>query len=462
MRESPHLFLVDQIGYLCNTKRNMIPEKRKVIVIGGGTFSHIRNHLALAAPAFGETARKIYELADERFEKMQVLLYLTRMAMDSYEHVPVQSRKLVTNEDVMDLVEELKADLSVKVIFFNPALVDFEGEVEGTTETGHLHHRLIIRSGKHAERLKTSEGPRKIRITPTQKLIKGIRDGRKDITLVAFKTTTGATEDEQYLAGLELLKKNSVNLVLANDVVTRTNMIITPEEARYHVTTDRDEALRQLVDMTWHRSHLTFTRSTVVEGTPVPWDSPEVFDSLRKVVNYCITHRAYKPFNGATVGHFACKISPTEFLTSIRKSDFNRLHEIGLVRVKTDGEDSVIAYGAKPSVGGQSQRLVFGEHPEYDCIVHFHCPIREGSPVPVVSQREYECGSHQCGENTSRGLAKFGNLSAVMLDNHGPNIVFHHSIDPQEVIHFILDNFVLDGKTGGQVEIGYLKQEKVY
>jgi hypothetical protein len=40
-----------------------------------------------------------------------------------------------------------------------------------------------------------------------------------------------------------------------------------------------------------------------------------------------------------------------------------------------------------------------------------------------------------------------------MLDNHGPNIVFNHSIDPQEVIDFIVENFDLALKTGGPVAI---------
>jgi hypothetical protein len=281
--------------------------------------------------------------------------------------------------------------------------------------------------------------------------------------VVGFKTTSGATEDEQYVAALDLMKKNSLNLVLANDIKTRVNMIVTPEEARYHVTTDRQEALVNLVDMAWHRSHLTFTRSTVVDGELVPWESDEVYPSLRAVVDHCVKKNAYKPFNGATVGHFACKISDTEFLTSIRKTNFNDLKENGLVRIKTDGPDTVIAYGAKPSVGGQSQRIIFSDHNDYDCIVHFHCPIKDGSPVPVVSQREYECGSHQCGKNTSDGLKTFvfGNplhdlpnqsnsLAAVMLDQHGPNVVFHHSIDPAHVIQFIEDNFDLSEKTGGK------------
>lgn len=443
--------------------------KRRIVVIGGGTISHVRAHLALCAPAYGKTARELTVLAAEKFTEAEVELYLTKMgqAGDDYPieacklpnfHVASKFRNysnLQTNEDIAELVDELREDPAVKVIFFNPALVDYDGNILGEP----VKSSKSTPSGKYETRLKTSEGNQYMRLTPAEKVVKKIREGRKDITLVAFKTTVGASEDEQYLAGLELMKKNSVNLVLANDLVTRVNMIITPEEARYHVTTDRAEALKQLVDMAWYRSQLTFTRSTVVAGSPVPWSSPEVFPSLREVVDFCIQQNAYKPFGNATVGHFACKIGEKTFLTSIRKSNFNDLATKGLVKVEVDGDDSVIAYGAKPSVGGQSQRIIFSEHSEYDCIVHFHCPKKPESTVPIVSQREYECGSHQCGQNTSNGLQKFGNLSAVMLDNHGPNIVFNHSIDPREVIDFIVANFDLAGKTGGLVSLKSSEKE---
>lgn len=409
-------------------------------IFGGGTFSHVRTHLALATPAFGTTAKSLYDFCKVRFRDTTNLIHLTKMA-------DPQS-KLVTNDDVRIKVDEIVKDLNTKIIFFNVALCDYDGEI--------AESRLVspgIESGKYAPRLKTSDGEQMMKLIPADKILRWIRAERKDIFLVAFKTTSNATEQEQYLAGLNLLKRNSCNLVLANDVVNHRNMIITPEEAKYCVTTDRYEALHELVDMAFHRSQLTFTRATVVEGHPVPWDSELVYPSLRTVVNHCINQGAYKPFNGATVGHFACKIGDNEFLTSIRKSNFNDLHKKGLVRVVTDTNDTVIAYGAKPSVGGQSQRIIFSDWKEleYDCIVHFHCPIKENSQVPVISQREYECGSHQCGQNTSNGLKQFGNLSAVMLDNHGPNIVFNHNINPQEVIDFIDNNFDLSDKTGGLV-----------
>lgn len=404
---------------------------KHVHIISGGTISKVRPHFALCAPAYGSVGRTLKDMALRQFPTMDVTLHLTRMAGGPKE--------LETVEDVTVLVETLKDDPLTKVIIMAVAMADYSGEVDAPE--GRLH---------------THGGALNMRLTPLPKVIDSIRNGknrsgivRKDIFLVSFKATSGASGKEQYEAALHNLKRSSSNLVFANDLETHNCMVVTPEEARYHETTDRREALSSLIEMTELRSHLTFTRSTIVAGEAVPWSSPWIPDSLRKVVDHCIKGGAYKPFRGTTVGHFAVKLSDTEFLTSRRKTDFNQLGRIGLVKIETDGPDSVIAYGSKPSVGGQSQRIVFMEHPDMDCIAHFHCPIREESLVPQVSQREYECGSHECGMNTSRSLGSFGRIKAVYLQEHGPNIVFPRDIDPQEVINFIETNFDLSRKTGG-------------
>ena len=115
-----------------------------------------------------------------------------------------------------------------------------------------------------------------------------------------------------------------------------------------------------------------------------------------------------------------------------------------------DDNDKVTAYGAKPSVGGQSQRIVFREHPEADCIVHFHCPPKPTASLSIRSQFENECGSHQCGKNTSDGLVEVKpGIKCVYLDNHGPNIVFGKDVHPYQVIEFIDENFDLSQSTDG-------------
>lgn len=415
---------------------------KSIHVFGGGTVTHIANHFAVCAPAYGTTAYKLGRLAKKRF-RGEVTLELTKMAGGLME----------TNADVAKRLEDLKRSPHTKVIFFNCALCDWVpdcGEIFQTDGS----FKNIKEFGKYAQRFDTRGYGPTIQFSAAEKLVKSIRENRKDIFVVAFKATCGASKQEMYEKGLRLCKEASVNLVLVNDTKTRWNMIVTPEEAAYHETDDRDKVLENLVDMAYYRSQLTFTQSTVVAGHPVKWDDPIVPESLRKIVDHCVAKNAYKPFKDATVGHFACKLPGTdnEFLTSIRKSNFNKLYETGLVKVVTDGPDTVIAYGAKPSVGGQSQRRVFRDHPGYDCIVHFHCPLKENptDPIPVRSQREVECGSHQCGKNTSDGLKEFaGGIKAVYLDQHGPNIVFNRNIDPALVIDFIECNFDLEKKTGG-------------
>lgn len=401
-------------------------------IFGGGTFSHVRNHLAIAAPAFGGTARKLFEMFRfTTYRDMKQELHLTKMA----------GGELETNQDVEQKLDKLIADPATRVIIFNVALCDFNGTIGD------------VESGKYAERLQSRNGPFNMELTVADKLIGKIRKTRKDIFVVGFKTTAGASSDVQYATALNMLKANSINLVLANDTVTRNNMIVAPEETRYCETTNRDEVLRKLVQMVASRSKNTFTRSTVVPGPSVSWNSNEVPDNLRKVVDHCIARGAYKPFRGVTAGHFAVRLNDNEILTSKRKHNFNHLAQEGMVRVEYEGLDRVIAHGFKPSVGGQSQRIIFDEHKDVDCIVHFHSPLKFKSRdvIPTAEQWLNECGSHQCGANTSRNLRDFDGIKAVMLDNHGPNIVFNRYIDPDKVIDFIEANFDLEQKTGGLV-----------
>ena len=441
-------------------------------ILGGGTVSYVRSHLALAAPAFGGTARELYRLhcaidkaanhVDDLYQLNKnvdypktryhytgtnPILHLTKMA-DS-------DSSLVTNQDVARLVDQLVANPHTRVIYVNVALCDYDGtiieEIDGVnTPTD---------SGKYATRLKTREGVQAMHLVPADKIIGRIRKERKDIFVVGFKTTAGATSDEQYLAGLDLLKANSINLVVANDLVTRNNMIIAPEETRYCETTDRQLLLETLVKMVDSRRQNTFTRSTVLPGDLVSWVYDErVPDNIREVVNHLVERGAYKPFRNATVGHFAVKLDTNRVLTSRRKTNYTEVGGLDLVEVEYDGLDKVVAYGAKPSVGGQSQRIIFDEHPDLDCIAHFHSPMKENArDAELIGHGDQffnECGSMQCGANSSRNLRDVGNgIKAVMLDNHGPNIVFSRDVPASAVIDFIEANFDVEAKTGGLVEV---------
>ena len=209
--------------------------------------------------------------------------------------------------------------------------------------------------------------------------------------------------------------------------------------------------------MVMARKDNTFTRSTVVPGDLVDFQNdPRVPDNLRAVVNHLVKRGAYKSFRNATVGHFAVRLDDGRCLTSRRKTNYNDPHGLDLVEVEYDGLDKVIAHGAKPSVGGQSQRIIFDEHADVDCIAHAHVKLRDNAPdmdsiAMDMGQKYRECGSAECGRSVSELIPTRKHLKAVMIDNHGPNIVFNRHMPAEHIIDFIERNFDLEAKTGGLV-----------
>ncbi len=410
-------------------------------IFGGGTMSDVRAHLALCAPAFGTTAKVLQNMFTAEIEKQKlpykVQLHLTSMA----------GGHLRTNEDVKQKVQRLLEDPATKCIVMNAALCDFEGTIEE------------VQSGKSAPRLESRGASPTMHLTPSEKIIGIIRKERKDVFAVGFKTTSFEEEGVLYTKALRLLKQNSLNLVFGNDIGNKKQCIVAPEESRYAHELTREGALQMLVKMSLSRMQNSFTRSTLIDAPLVPWSGSEVCENLRAVVDYCIQKGAYKPFLGKTAGHFAQRLTSGSVLTSVRKSNFNQLHEVGMVKIEYEGLDKVIAHGARPSVGGQSQRIIFDTHKDVECIVHFHCPPKKGSIFEEQNapQWPYECGSHQCGRNTSDHLMPFElsgghRLLAVYLKDHGPNIVFDSKTPAHLVIEFIEKHFDLSQKTGGMLQ----------
>lgn len=109
-------------------------------IFGGGTISHIRNHMAICAPAYGTTANKLFGLFREN--GMSAELHLTKMAD--------KASGLETNEDIAAKIDELLSYSSTKAIIMNAALCDYDGFV--------LSDGALTESGKYAERLKTNQG----------------------------------------------------------------------------------------------------------------------------------------------------------------------------------------------------------------------------------------------------------------------------------------------------------------
>lgn len=208
--------------------------QKKIHILGGGTVSYVRPHLALTAPAYGETARQLDRLFRAHPQcGGEVALHLTKMACGG-------ASAIETNDDVEALFDKLVAEPDTGIIIMNVAMVDYDGEIEdGGT------------GGKYGSRLKTREQPNPtIQTKRVRKFLSNIREKRPDIFLVAFKTVCHATADDMRTRGSYLLKGAGCGVVLVNDTGTRLNMIVGPEGDCLQQSTDRNASLVALTDLT--------------------------------------------------------------------------------------------------------------------------------------------------------------------------------------------------------------------
>lgn len=394
---------------------------KKVRIYGGGTYALLRPHLAVCAPAFGTTAKKLNKLYKKAGAKTKLIL--TKMADNK--------SKIYTNDDLsFDIHEILDRHDKPDIIVMTCAVCDFYAPYNPTK----------IDSSKDIN----------LSLYHTDKIISRIRkDGRnKEIFLIGCKTVANEPEHTAYAKAVTMMKTNSCNLVLLNDIRTYKNYIITPEEYKYEYQT-REDALKDLVEMSMNRSNLTFHRTKLTKAPNVKLDEQIVPKTFKSVLDWVIKNNAYKPFNDKTVGHFAFFKDETMF-SSMRHHNHNLAFQDGMVKV-TFENDVIIVHGmGKPSAGARTQWQLFKDHPNYDCLIHFHCPMKKQSSVNIRPQKPYECGSLECGINTSIGMKPINeNIAAVMLSNHGPNILFKSTADPTTIINWINDNFDLTEKTGG-------------
>lgn len=396
---------------------------RRTIILGGGTFEPIRNHLALCAPAFGTTAIKLNKLIPNSE------LILTKMVD--------RGSKIVSNDDVAGLIDGLILDPTVGTIILNIAFSDFKTKpING------------VENGFHADRLETAKGDLTVELTPTEKIISTIRQRRPDIFLVGFKTTTNKGSEDQFAIALKMMKSSKCNLVLANDTVTRNNMVITAEESIYGETTNREDVLKELAEITIMRSNLTYNPSKFISGESFPMSKcPNTF---QEVVKFLVMNGGFieNNGNGFTPGHFCYRNSDNSFYSSQRKANHNLVFSEGLSLVSVINDEFIVSGSRKASVGARSQWLILSDNPGYDCIIHTHNPLKEDSFVPIVEQRPFQCGSLECGLNTVQNMEFVDGIrmAAVYLNKHGINLLFRSNSNPNRIIQFLKDNIVLGKK----------------
>lgn len=447
---------------------------KKIFILCGGTVNYIAPHFALAAPAYGNVGLDIYKELYEKvksenaFDKYSVEIIPTQMALSvlpddclmSYNYYLQKAglKKLETNGELLRFVDFLIGQKETRCVIMAAAVCDFKPEyiVEDKGQTSFIF-------GKDRKRL-SSANDLEMKLNPSDKIIPKIRQHRKDVFVVSFKTTAGVGRDETYRIGLLSLKKNSSNLVFANDIQDKINMVITPEEYPYEGA-DRKETIKLLCDITYKRLNLTFEDKTIVKDDVRAFPKKLVQEGAipknwYEVMHYLFAHKAFKPLpdTGKTSGHFGCRVTGQDYerITSERKINHNESFERGMIPVYSYDNGLLVVGGAKPSVGEKTQEMIYKElGDKIHSIIHFHCPIRKGItyvPFETREQLPFECGSKECALNTVSGMVECQpGIYAVHLENHGPNIAFHKDVSAEEVIKFIDLYWDLQDKTGGVI-----------
>ena len=481
---------------------------KKVYIICGGTVVHVAPHLALSAQAKGSVGVKIFDRLNFHKEivgpnkGVEFVLVPTTMAFYECRNAINQDywdllkaaglKKLETYKHVWKLVEYIKNQEDTKGIILPAAICDYQPRVVKKIDMNNrktLTDLVISDPGKKADRLKTSEGNMSIEITPTEKIVKSIRKGlpavkvnkdkrkvrkaikgRKDIFLVSFKTLAGDSVEQNYKVGLKSLKDNGSNLVFINDIKNKYNMIMTPEEYVYSYT-DRNNAVDELCSMIWDRIDLTYHR-TFVKGRDradleelskkgsIPMNFVQVLKHLFSSKAYKTvevidpTKKGSKKFKQISVGHFGCKVEGEEDfyrISSVRSSNHNEALYKCLIKIVSEEDNLITVTGGKASVGEHTQRAIYDKlGNKADSIVHFHCPMKEGSKVNIAPQKPFQCGTDECALNTKDGMEEVSpGIYAVHLEGHGPNIAFSKDVPTQELIEFIDSNWDLSKKEDG-------------
>jgi len=455
---------------------------KKIYIICGGTMQHVSPHFALTAPAYGNVGHDIYCAMKSRLDndlnsEYSVKLIPTKMALgilnnDEFEETfNVMNHFgfdfIETNEELSKFIDALIKDSETRCIIMAAAVCDFEPSVISTVIEEGMIENPIFKFGKDQKRL-DSNNYYSLDLVPAEKIVHKIREKRKDIFVVSFKTTAGVGRDETYKRGLLALKKNSSNLVFANDIRDKINMVITPEEFPHEGET-RSEAIAILADITLKRLNLTFGDKTIVRDDQRAFPEELIQEGVipqnwYDVMKYLFAHKAFKPLpgTGKTSGHFGCRVDGKDFerITSERKINHNESFQRGMIPVYSYKNGELIVGGARPSVGEKTQELIYHElGDKIHSIVHFHCPMREGfeerGVIPVREQFHVECGSRECAINTFEGIKNgeiIPGVYAVHLKNHGPNIAFHKDVPPGEIIDFIHTYWDLSEKTGGIIK----------
>lgn len=256
----------------------------KVIITAGGTSEKIDEVRKITNMATGKLGSEICnELVRQRGAEIGTIYYMC--PSNAVQPAESQKIKLVHTDGTADVKEKMEGLLrneKIDCVIHSMAVSDFTKDyvtsadmlaediadaidnaldVSNLLRLGSSHLKFTVKEAimnpkrtiDASSKISSHNGNLMLKLKQTPKVISVVKRLQPSTFLVGFKLLNGVSEEELFNVALRLLKDNSCDLVVANDLATiregrHTAMIIEPDGTR-HVFTGKSSIAENLVKM---------------------------------------------------------------------------------------------------------------------------------------------------------------------------------------------------------------------
>jgi len=279
-----------------------------------------------------------------------------------------------------------------------------------------------------------------IKLKPTPKIIKSIKELSPYTFLVGFKLVNDVNTETMFNAGFDLLRKNRCNLVLANDLAKINNyrhpgMLIYPEKTmdmfknKHLIAKNLVQVIANRIDAAHPKSHYIKTWTPIdiqVELFNNTGRRLDKWDLLPHVINHNKTNKI------GTYGNMSVRTGKKEFIitgrnidkTNIKANDLVNVnyvcfeeHDKDLVKTYATVNYSHISENMKPSIDAAIHAKIY-ERFDINAILHVHTPDKLFLGVPIVYGK-HPCGSKPEMDAIVECLNRNPDANIIQLEKHG-------------------------------------------
>lgn len=317
-------------------------------------------------------------------------------------------------------MERFGCEEEVRYEHFNTADSLHDLLVERTEKPDIILHAAAVSDYKPVRslgKIPSDEESLTITLERTPKIIGELRGRYGSETFIAgFKLLSGVSEVELVKAAMSQLRRNRLNMVIANDLQNLTDgqhpvLAVTAEGGVIPFEGERTEVARELAKFILKRVNVEWFKSvhTPEMSSTVPAENfGEVLSLVRNM--HLLTDES---------GNVSVNGGNGKLLVSPRQVDKSALTEHDAIPVTVDANTGIVSYSSdrKPSIDTGVSSLLYREYPDLQAIIHFH---KGWGRMSAVTKFPFPCGAKEEAEEMIKSIQKSDSEDvAVELVHHG-------------------------------------------